>query len=109
MPGAPTSPSRPLAASLVVTLLAAAALLCPPPWRPRACGARRRRWTSRTGWPGRNDFTYLRTAAQVQRFVKKGYLVRVRPNADFDLHAVSFPYARPQVELFVRRAGGPVP
>lgn len=50
-----------------------------------------------------HDFTYIRTSAQVRRFVSAGYLVRVRPNADFDLHAVSFPYARPQVELFIRR------
>ncbi len=27
----------------------------------------------------------------------------MRPNRDFTLHAVSFPYARPEVELFVRR------
>lgn len=50
-----------------------------------------------------HDFTYISTSAQVRRFASAGYLVRVRPNADFDLHAVSFPYARPQVELFIRR------
>lgn len=50
-----------------------------------------------------HDFTYIRTSSQVRRFVAAGYLVPVRSNADFDLHAVSFPYARPQVELFIRR------
>jgi LysM repeat protein len=50
-----------------------------------------------------HDFTYIRTSSQVRRFVSAGYLVPVRGNADFDLHAVSFPYARPQVELFIRR------
>lgn len=50
-----------------------------------------------------HDFTYLRTSGQVQQFVDAGYLVPVRGNADFDLHAVSFPYARPEAELFIRR------
>ncbi len=50
-----------------------------------------------------HDFTYLRTASQVQRFVEGGYLLRVRPSRDYELHAVSFPYARPEVALFARR------
>jgi len=50
-----------------------------------------------------HDFTYIRDGAQVMRFVDAGYLVEVRPNRDFDLHAVSFPYARPEAELFIRR------
>lgn len=53
-----------------------------------------------------HDFTYLRTSSQVQRFVDEGYLVPVRGNSDFDLHAVSFPYARPEAELFIRRLAG---
>ena len=55
-------------------------------------------------WVARqHDFTYLRSASQVRRFDELGYLVRVTPNADFELHAVSSPYARPEVALFVRR------
>lgn len=50
-----------------------------------------------------HDFTYIRTGSQVMRFVNAGYLVEVRPNRDFDLHAVSYPYARPESELFIRR------
>lgn len=50
-----------------------------------------------------HDFTYLRSPDQVRRFVSAGYLIPVRANADFELHAVSFPFARPEVELFVRR------
>ncbi len=50
-----------------------------------------------------HDFTYLETGAQVLRFVNAGYLIEVKPNRDFDLHAVSFPYARPEAELFIRR------
>lgn len=50
-----------------------------------------------------HDFTYLSTSSQVRRFVDSGYLVPVRGNRDFELHAVSFPYARPEAELFIRR------
>lgn len=50
-----------------------------------------------------HDFTYLQTPAHVRRFVEAGYLVPVTPNRDFDLHAVSFPYARPEVRLFIER------
>jgi len=50
-----------------------------------------------------HDFTYISTANQLRRFVRSGYLVAVNPNGDFDLHAVSFPYARAEVELFIRR------
>ncbi len=52
-----------------------------------------------------HDFTFLRTDAQVQRFVDDGYLVRLRSSRDFLLHDVSFPYGRPEVKLFVERLG----
>lgn len=50
-----------------------------------------------------HDFTYLRTPDQVRRFVELGYLVRVVPTGDFELHDVSFPYARPEARLFIER------
>ncbi|HCR04648.1 MAG TPA: hypothetical protein DIU18_05635, partial [Gemmatimonadetes bacterium] len=50
-----------------------------------------------------HDFTFLGTVKQVNRFASLGYLVRVQPNSDFRLHGVSFPYARPEVQLFVGR------
>jgi LysM repeat protein len=50
-----------------------------------------------------HDFNYLRTAEEVRRFVESGYLVPVRPNQDFDVHNVSFPYARPEAHLFIQR------
>ena len=53
-----------------------------------------------------HDFTFLQTAAQVQRFVEAGYLVRIRNDRDFVLHDVSFPYGRPEVKLFIERLGG---
>jgi LysM repeat protein len=53
-----------------------------------------------------HDFTYLQTPEQVRRFVELGYLVPVRPNRDMDVHNVSFPYARPEVRLFLERLAG---
>lgn len=52
-----------------------------------------------------HDYTFLRDGGQVLRFVNSGYLVPVKGNRDFELHAVSYPYARPEVELFLRRLG----
>lgn len=53
-----------------------------------------------------HDYTYIDTAERVRFFADRGWLVRVEPNRDFALHAVSFPYARPEVELFVTRLAG---
>jgi LysM repeat protein len=39
----------------------------------------------------------------VRGFVDEGYLVSVTPSANMELHEVSFPYARPEVRLFVER------
>jgi LysM repeat protein len=50
-----------------------------------------------------HDFTYLRTGAQVKTFVELGLLVQIRATADFELHQVSYPYARPEVQVFVDR------
>ena len=50
-----------------------------------------------------HDFSFLETPGRVMRFASLGYLVRVQPNSDFELHGVSFPYARPEVRLFVGR------
>jgi len=50
-----------------------------------------------------HNFTFLRTSAQVRRFVEQGYLVRVPGNANYSLARVSHPYARPEVKLFIER------
>ncbi|MGH7459434.1 MAG: DUF5715 family protein, partial [Longimicrobiales bacterium] len=49
------------------------------------------------------DFTFLRTAADVRRFVESGLLVPLRGNAHYKVAGVSFPYARDAVKLFVER------
>lgn len=52
-----------------------------------------------------HDFTYLRTSADVRSFASQGLLVRLRGNSDYLLAKdyVSFPYARPEVKLFIER------
>jgi hypothetical protein len=52
-----------------------------------------------------HDYTFLGSGERVRSFASQGLLVRVQPNRDFTLRGVSFPYARPEVELFVRRLG----
>lgn len=52
-----------------------------------------------------HDFTYLRTSSGVHDFVKRGLLVRLRGDSNYKLASgyVSFPYARPEVKLFIER------
>lgn len=52
-----------------------------------------------------HDFTYLKTSSQVRSFARQGLLVRLRGNSDYLLakNYVSFPYARPEVKLFIER------
>jgi LysM repeat protein len=48
-------------------------------------------------------FTYLRTASEVEEFVRLGLLVKLPGDADYELAGVSFPYARAEVRLFIER------
>ena len=50
-----------------------------------------------------HDFTFIANPAQLQRFVNGGYLVPVPQSGDYELHDISFPYARPEVKLFISR------
>jgi uncharacterized protein DUF5715 len=49
------------------------------------------------------DYTFSRTASQVRSLVDEGRLERVTDDADFALSDVSYPYARPEVKLFIAR------
>jgi len=55
----------------------------------------------------RHDFTYIDTPARVDHFASKGWLVRVHPTVDLRLdNEVSYPFARAEVDVFVRRLAG---
>ncbi len=47
------------------------------------------------------DYSFLRTPADVQRYVAAGRLVPVEPTADYSLSGVSYPYTRPEVLSFI--------
>lgn len=51
----------------------------------------------------RNDYTFLRTPAQVREFVRKDRLEPLISNEFLHVNRVSFPYARPEVKLFIER------
>jgi len=92
-----------VALALAVGLLTAAAASGPAPLDAQSLRGGRAAVNRAYRVAQDHDFTFLRTGAQVRRFVQAGYLVRVRGNADFGLAGVSYPYARPEVELFLRR------
>jgi len=50
-----------------------------------------------------HDYSHLQNAGDVHRFVDAGLLVPVTDTADYWLKAVSFPFARPAVKLFIER------
>src|SRR5687768_9890286 len=49
------------------------------------------------------DYSFLRTASDVRRFVERGLLVPVKATATLKLADVSFPYTRPAVKTFIDR------
>ena len=55
-----------------------------------------------------HDYSYLRNASEVQRFVEAGLLVPVYETSDYWLKQVSFPVARPAVKLFIQRLGSSI-
>src|SRR5690606_9737607 len=48
-------------------------------------------------------YSFLATRAALNNLIENGYLVKVSPSRTMELHAVSYPYARPEVKLFVER------
>ncbi|HVS13390.1 MAG TPA: DUF5715 family protein [Thermoanaerobaculia bacterium] len=50
-----------------------------------------------------HEYTYLADPQQVRRFADQGWLSLVTGGRDYELAGVSFPYARPEVVLFIER------
>jgi len=51
-----------------------------------------------------NEFSFIRTADQVERFVEEGYLVRIEPTGPLQVDDdVSYPVGRPEMKLFLER------
>lgn len=49
------------------------------------------------------DYDFLETPAEVREYVEQGQLERVTESEDFALAGVTFPYARPEVRMFIER------
>ena len=50
-----------------------------------------------------HEYSTLRTRAEVRKFVRAGRLVPIRPGSDLQLANVAFPYARPELGVFLER------
>jgi len=49
------------------------------------------------------DLTFIDSAAEIRKLVEEGALDSLHGNDDYVLSKVSFPYARPEVKLFIER------
>src|SRR5687768_8252947 len=49
------------------------------------------------------DLTFIGSAAELRKLVEEGSLDSLPGNDDYVLSKVSFPYARPEVKLFIER------
>lgn len=92
--------------TFTTALLVGAALLAAPAAEAQSLGGSKASMDRQNAQARAHDFTFLRDGKHVTTFVNAGLLVRVPGNADYQLNAVSYPYARPEVKLFVERLGG---
>lgn len=87
--------------SVLVSLLAL--LTCAAAARAQTLAGSRTSLVTQNLGAAEEGFTYLRTSSEVDEFVQLGLLVRLSGNQDYELAAVSFPFARDEVKLFVER------
>ena len=86
-----------------IWLLAAALVVSPSPGEAQSLRGSPRSLDRQNAQARSHDFTYLASSRNVESFAERGLLVRVPGNEDYRLRAVSFPYARPEVRLFIER------
>jgi hypothetical protein len=102
LPSPSTSRVRSVAGSALAVLLSLACLGGPSSEAQSLIGSRAA--LVKAGNQARqHGYTYLRTGSQVREFVNRGLLVRLAGNSSYRVAAVSYPYARPEVKLFVER------
>lgn len=110
MPGQPESPlavsrrpSRDVAPAWVLTLTCALLLAAVPPAAAQSLLGSRVSMLRQSRAAQHHGYTYLQTGSEVEEFVDKGLLVRVGSSRSLRLAGPSFPYARPEVDLFLER------
>ncbi|NKB86839.1 MAG: LysM peptidoglycan-binding domain-containing protein [Acidobacteria bacterium] len=87
----------------VITLSAAATLVVALPLEAQSLRGSSASMDRQNAQARAHDFTFLRDGRHVTTFVNSGLLVRLPGNSNYELNAVSYPYARPEVKLFVER------
>ena len=101
------SSSRRLVASCILSLLLGAAhAAAPAPSRAASLSGSSWSVNRQAEVAEEHSYTRLKTPSEVRKFAELGLLVRVSGNADYELSGVSFPYARPEVKLFIDRLAG---
>jgi hypothetical protein len=86
-----------------VLLLLALLLFLPAAGAAQSLRGSRRSVRHSYHYAERHDLTFIRTVRGVRRAVRAGALVRLRPNGDFTLKHVTFPYLTPTTYTFVKR------
>ena len=94
---------RPAAAALGVQILAGLSFMLPMDLQGQTLRGGAASLDRQNAQAAAHSFTYLATPSDVHRYVEQGHLVPVRTTANLQLHNVSFPYARPEVRLFLER------
>jgi hypothetical protein len=92
-------------ARLLPTIIGVCLLMGAIPAEAQTLRGSRAKMQTQNSVARQHDYSFLRTASDIRRFVDLGLLVPVRGNADYALASVSFPYARPAVRTFVERLG----
>jgi hypothetical protein len=99
--------SRVSAVPLAFVSLAAAALLSLPtsPATAQSLAGSHESMLRQNLVAQQHDYSYLRTTDEVMQAVSSGVLVPLRGNGDYQLAGdeVSFPYARPEVAMFIEQ------
>jgi len=103
----PARKARPMRALPSIPRLAAtaafAALLAPAPASAQSLRGSQASVDRMYRHARAEDLSFYETPAGVRKAVKQGRLVRLEPDASFELHAVGYPYVRPSTRLFVDR------
>lgn len=107
LPGfrAPSRRKTARALGAICALLTLSALAAPPASAQSLRGSRAS-MDRQNAQARAHEYTFLASSGEVYRFAERGYLVHVPGNSDYQVkRGVSFPYARPEVKLFLERLG----
>jgi hypothetical protein len=97
------SPLRPSSRALPAVLLGLSLFAGLPALEAQSLLGSRSSMLKQNEEASQHDFSYLQTSSEVREFADQGWLVRIPGNESYRVADVSFPYARPEVKVFVER------